>query len=173
MKVCIFSWRSHFELGLMKTKLILWSVLWLAGMAVFAVASSQTSAVAVVVSEGNPVNNLSVSEVRKLFAGEKHSWPGGLPVKLFVRAPGAYERIVLLKLLGMSESEYKQYWTSQVFRGDAQAEPVALFSNGMQREAVAAYPGAVALVIFQDVKHGMKVVRVDGHMPGEAGYPLN
>jgi len=142
-------------------------------MAVFAVASSQTSAVAVVVSEGNPVNNLSVSEVRKLFAGEKHSWPGGLPVKLFVRAPGAYERIVLLKLLGMSESEYKQYWTSQVFRGDAQAEPVALFSNGMQREAVAAYPGAVALVIFQDVKHGMKVVRVDGHMPGEAGYPLN
>ena len=60
-----------------------------------------------------------------------------------------------------------------MFRGDAQAEPVALFSNGMQKEALAVYPGAVALVSFQDVKPGMKVVKVDGHLPEEAGYPLN
>ena len=73
----------------------------------------------------------------------------------------------------MSESNYKEYWTAQVFRGEAQAQPVALFSNGMQKEAVALYRGAVTLVNSQDVKPGMKVVRVDGHMPGEAGYPLN
>jgi len=42
-----------------------------------------------------------------------------------------------------------------------------------QKEAVTIYSGAVALVNFQDVKPGMKVVRVDGHMPGEAGYPFN
>jgi ABC-type phosphate transport system substrate-binding protein len=157
----------------MQTKLI---VVWVAiGLAVLGLssASGQTGAVAVVVNEKNPVNNLSNPELRKLFAGEKHSWGGGLPVKLFVRADGAYERVVLLKLLGMSEREYKQYWTAQVFRGEAQAEPVALFSNGMQKEAVAIYPGAVALVNFQDVKPGMKVVRVDGHMPGEPGYPFN
>ena len=59
----------------------------------------------------------------------------------------------------------------QLLKG--KAEPVALFSNGMQKEAVAIYPGAVALVNFQDVKPGMKVVRVDGHMPGEVGYPFN
>ena len=157
----------------MQTKLI---VVWVAiGLAVLALssASGQTGAVAVVINEKNPVNNLSAPELRKLFAGEKHSWGGGLPVKLFVRAAGAYERVVLLKLLGMSESEYKQYWTAQVFRGEAQAEPVALFSNGMQKEAVTIYPGALALVNFQDVKPGMKVVRVDGHKPGEAGYPFN
>ena len=112
-------------------------------------------------------------ELRRLFAGEKHSWAGGLPVKLFIRAPGAYERVVLLKLLGMSEIEYKQYWTAQVFRGEAQAEPIPLFSNGMQKEALTAFPGAIALVNLQDVKPGMKVVRVDGHLPGDVGYPLN
>jgi hypothetical protein len=42
----------------------------------------------------------------------------------------------------------------------------------MQREAVIAYPGAVALVDLQDVKTGMKVLRVEGRMPGEAGYAL-
>lgn len=110
--------------------------------------------------------------MRKLFAGEKRSWSGGLPVKIFVRAPVAHERFVLLKLLGMSESDYRQYWTTQVFRGEAQAEPTALFSNGMEREAVATYEGALALVDAQDVKPGMKVVKVDGHVPGESGYPL-
>jgi hypothetical protein len=129
--------------------------------------------VAVVVSDRNPVTNMSIPELRKIFSGEKHAWAGGLPVKLFVRAPGAYERVVLLRLLDMSESEYKKYWTAQVFRGDAQAEPIALFSNGMQKEALATFPGAVALVNFQDVRPGMKVIRVDGHLPGDAAYPLN
>ena len=157
----------------MQTKLIVIGVAIELASLGFSSASGQTGTVAVVVRERNPVNNLTTPELRKLFAGEKHSWSGGLPVKLFVRAAGAYERVVLLKLLGMTEKEYKQYWTAQVFRGEAQAEPVALFSNGVQKEAVTLYPGAVALVNFQDVKPGMKVVRVDGHMPGEAGYPFN
>src|ERR1700736_2588651 len=151
----------------MQTKLIVVGVaVWLAGLSGSSIALAQTGAVAVVVNEKNPVNNLSTPDLRKLFAGEKHSWAGGLPVKLFVRATGAYERVVLLKLLGMSESEYKQYWTAQVFRGEAQAEPIALFSNGMQKEAVAVYPGAMALVNARDVKSGMKMVRVDGNRPG-------
>jgi hypothetical protein len=73
----------------------------------------------------------------------------------------------------MTEGEYKRYWAVQIFRGEAQAEPIALPSNGMQKEALAAYPGAVALVGLRDVKAGMKVLRVEGRMPGEAGYPLN
>jgi len=166
----------------MQTRLIFvrvgaWVAIALAGVAGASSAVAQTNAtamvVAVVVNDKNPVTNLTTAQLRKLFAGEKHAWPGGLPVKLFVRAPGAYERVVLLRLLDMSESEYKRYWTAQVFRGDAQAEPVALFSNGMQKEALIAFPGAVALINFQDVKGGMKVVRVDGRLPGEAAYPLN
>src|ERR1700729_3602116 len=158
----------------MQTKLIVgWIAIFLAGLAGFSSAAAQTGSVAVVVNEKNPVKNLSTPELRKLFAGEKHDWAGGLPVKLFVRARGAYERVVLLKLLGMSESGYKQYWIAQVFRGEAAAEPVALFSNGLQKEAVTAYPGGLALVSSKDIKAGMKVVRVNGHAPGEAGYPLN
>jgi hypothetical protein len=135
-------------------------------------ACAQTGDVAVVVNEKNRVDNLSGAELRKICSGERHSWPGGLPIKLFVRATGAREREVVLKLLGMSEGEYRQYWTAQVFRGDAQAEPMSLPSNGMQKEAIMLYPGALALVVIEDVRAGMKVVRVDGHMPGEPGYPI-
>jgi ABC-type phosphate transport system substrate-binding protein len=136
-------------------------------------AVAQKADFAVVVNVNNSVTNLTLADVRNLFAGGKHSWPGGAPVKLFVRASGTEERTVLLKLLGMSESEYKQHWISQVFRGDAQAEPPTLPSNGMQKEAVAAFPGGIALMSSQDVKPGMKVVHVNGRLPGEPGYPLH
>ena len=136
-------------------------------------ALAQTGDMAVVVNAKNSVNNLTMTELRNLFAGDRHSWPGGIVVKIFVRASGTNERTTLLKLLGMSEGEYKQYWISQVFRGEAQAQPLALPSNGMQKEAVAAFPGGIALMDTQDVKPGMKVVRVNGRLPRETGYPLH
>jgi ABC-type phosphate transport system substrate-binding protein len=144
----------------------------LASLACLRVAAAQAGDVAVVVNDRNPVTKMSKTELRKIFAGEERSWSAGLPIRIFVRAPGTHERAALLKLLDMTESEYKQYWTAQVFRGEAETEPIALPSNGMQREAVVAYPGAVALVALQDVKAGMKVLRVEGRMPGEAGYAL-
>ena len=136
-------------------------------------AFAQVGDVAVVVNPENAASSLTLPEVRKLFAGEKRSWAGGLSVKLIVRSPGTHEREVLLKLLGISENEYKQYWTSQVFRGEAQSEPLVLPSIGMLKEALGVYPGGVTLVDAQSIKPGMKVVKVNGRMPGEAGYPIH
>jgi len=154
-------------------RIAVWGAVSAATLAGLSSALAQTGTVAVVVNDKNPVTNVSIAELRRLFAGEKRSWAGGQPVILFVRTSGARERVVLLRLLDMSESEYKRYWAAQVFRGEATAEPVALFSNGMQKEALAAFPGAVALVTLQDVKPGMKVVKVDGRFPDEPGYALH
>jgi ABC-type phosphate transport system substrate-binding protein len=134
---------------------------------------SQNQDVAVVVNPTNPVSNLTRSELRRIFAGEKRTWAGGLPIKIITRVPGSYEHVVLLRLLRMNESEYKQYWIAQIFHGEAQTEPAAMFSNGMQKEAISAFPGAIALVDLVDVKLGMKVVKVDGHLPGEPAYPVH
>lgn len=141
-------------------------------------ASAQTASpnnldIAVVVNEENRVNDLSMADLRKILSGEKQTWPGGQAVKLVVRAPGTHERLVLLRVLSMSENEYKQHWISQVFRGEAQTEPPVLPSNGMQKEALASFPGAIALVEARDVKSPMKVVKIDGRLPGQPGYPLH
>jgi ABC-type phosphate transport system substrate-binding protein len=156
----------------MKKRWIAIAVFWLTAL-IGSSPAALAQDVAVVVNSKNPVSNLSLSEVRKLFAGEKTSWSGNVPVRLIVRAPEARERTVLLKLLGMSEKEYTQHWIEQVFRGEAQAEPVALFSNGMQKEAIGAFPGAIAFFDAREVKPGMKVLKVDGRLPGEPGYPLH
>jgi ABC-type phosphate transport system substrate-binding protein len=151
--------------------LILLFVITQAGIVV--AASAQSGDIAVVVNADNPIAGVTLSDLRKIFAGERHSWPGGVPIKLVVRVPGCRERLALLHILNMSESEYKQYWTALVLRGEAASEPVAVFSNGFQKEAIKAMPGAIALMDSQDAKAGVKVIKLDGHLPGEAGYALH
>jgi hypothetical protein len=80
---------------------------------------------------------------------------------------------VLLKFLNQSESEYKQYWTAQVVRGEADAEVFVSPSLGMVIEAVRVLPGAIGLVSVGDLKPGVKVIKVDGLLPGAPGYPLH
>lgn len=129
--------------------------------------------VAVIVNPMNPVDNITSAELRRIFAGEKQSWSGGLQVSLFVRAPEARERDVLLeRVLHMTDSEYKAYWVKKVYSGEVQHEPLALFSNGMELEAIRAERGGIALISIQDIHQGVKVIKVDGHLPGTAGYPL-
>jgi ABC-type phosphate transport system substrate-binding protein len=133
---------------------------------------AQTEDIAVVVSSSNPTTNLSMGDLRKIFAGTKHSWPGGQPIKLVTRGPACPERAIFLRLLAMSEGQYKQYWTAQVLRGEADAEPLIVPSVGMQKEALSLFPGAISLVNLRDVKPGMKIIKIGGQMPGMAGYPL-
>jgi len=127
----------------------------------------------VVVNENNHVDGLSLAELRKVFVGERRSWAVGLPIKLIVRGSGTHERTVLLKLLGMSESEYKEYWIAQIFRGEADAEPLTLPSFDLEKQAVSIFPGAIAFVDARELKPGMKVLKLNGRMPGEAAYPLH
>lgn len=135
--------------------------------------AAQGKPVAVVVSPKNSQSNLSLGELRKIFSGEKRSWPDGPKIKLFSRSPGSVERTALLKLLGKSESEYKQFWTAKVYQGDAEAAPIVLPSNGMQKEALTASPGAIALVDATEVRPGMKVLKIDGKLPDNENYPLH
>lgn len=160
----------------MRTKvvaLLLFLVLALLASSSRAGAQDQELDVAVVVNESNRVSTITLTDLRKVFAGERHWWAVGVPIKLVVRAQGTHEQMVLLKLLGLSESEYKQYWIALVFRGEVDSEPMILPSVGMQMEALTVFAGGITMVSMRDVKPGMKVLRVNGRVPGEEGYPLH
>lgn len=133
---------------------------------------AQAGDVAVVVNVKNPIIRLTMADLRKVFAGEKRTWPGGIPVKLIIRATGTRERETALHLLRLSDEDFNRYWIAQIYRGEATG-PVTVFSNGMQKEAVISIPGAIALIAADDVKPGMKVLRIDDKLPGEQGYPLH
>ena len=128
---------------------------------------------ALVVNSDTPVTDLSLAEVRKVFLGQRQYWNPKLPVILLMRTPVARERDIVLRVIyQMSEEEYTQYWVAQVFRAEVTSPPKNVYSNDMQYELVAAIPGAIGFVDARNVHPGVKVVRVDGKLPGEKGYPL-
>jgi hypothetical protein len=129
--------------------------------------------VAVVVRPDLPVDNLSFREVRELLLGDRQFWAPGLRVSLLMRAPVARERDVILKTVyRMSEAEFRRYWIEKVFRAEAPTAPMIVYSNATATELVASIPGAVAFVDATQVPKGLKVLRIDGRLPGEKGYPL-
>src|ERR1700688_1091943 len=132
--VCRCKWLSHSEEWNRKTSMAILLRSGLLAGTLTQTSLAQNQDVAVVVNPKNSMSNLSRSELHKMFAGEKRTWAGGVPIKNITRVPGSYEHVVLLRLLRMNESEYKQYWIAQLFHGEAQAEPAAMFSNGMQKE---------------------------------------
>lgn len=135
--------------------------------------TARSSDVAVVVHPDTPVDDLSLAEVRKVLLGERQYWNSKLPVVLLIRAPVARERDVVLRVIyQMSEAQFKQYWIAKVFRAEASSPPKIVYSNDMQLELVAAVPGAIAFVDAKNVRPGLKVLRVDGHLPGDPAYPL-
>jgi ABC-type phosphate transport system substrate-binding protein len=135
--------------------------------------SSHGSDLAVVVNSDTPVTDLSLADVRKVFLGERQYWNSKLPVVLLIRAPVARERDVVLRVIyQMSEEQYTQYWVAKIFRAEVTTPPKIVYSNDMEYELVAALPGSIAFVDAHNLHPGVKVLRVDGKLPGEKGYPL-
>ena len=129
--------------------------------------------IAVVVHPDTPVSDLTLSDVRKVLLGERQYWNAKLPVVLLIRAPVARERDVVLRVIyEMSEEQFKQYWIAKIFRAEAATPPKIVYSNDMQYELVSGIPGAIAFMDARNVRPGLKVLRVDGHLPGDKDYPL-
>ena len=141
-----------------------------------AVALAQKSPdvdIAVVVHPDTPITNLSMAEVRKVFVGDRQYWSTNVPVVLLIRAPVARERNVVLKTIyQMSDAQFKQYWIAKIFRAESASAPKVVYCNDMANELVSAIPGAIAFIDSREVRPGAKIVRVDGKLPGEPGYPL-
>ena len=152
-----------------------WVVIWIY-FHLYSSSAAQTPRgddIAVVVNQETPVSDLSLAEVRKVLLGERQYWNSKLPVVLLIRAPVARERDVVLRVIyQMTEAQFKQYWVAKIFRAEAASPPKIVYSNDMQYELVSALPGAIGFVDARSVRRELKVLRVDGRLPGDHDYPL-
>lgn len=131
------------------------------------------SDIAIVVRQDVPVENVTFAELRKLLLGDRQFWSSNLRVTLLVRAPGAREREVVLKTIyQMTEAQFRQYWIAKVFRAEAASGPRVVYSNEMAAELTSAIPGAVAFVEATQVPKGLRVLKINGKLPGDKDYPL-
>jgi len=135
--------------------------------------SKKGSDLAIVVHPSNPVSELTFSELRQFFVGDRQYWSPDMPVVLLIRAPNTAERNAVLKTIyRMTEPQFKQFWIAKIFRAETATPPKIVYSNDSTNQLVEAVPGAIAFMVASDVRPGLKVLRVDGRLPGEPGYPL-
>lgn len=152
---------------------VLCAPIWCAAAEDGEVVESPDWPVAIVVHPDTDIPNLSMAELRDIFLAEQQYWPDKSRIVLLVRAPAAYERtFVLNRIYQMDEAEFRRYWIKKMFRAEIPSGPRVVFSTNMAIGLVTAIPGSITFMLASDVGPEVKVVRIDGKLPSEDGYPL-
>jgi ABC-type phosphate transport system substrate-binding protein len=113
----------------------------------------------VVVNQTNNVGPLSREEVRRIFMGEKSSWPSGKRITVLMLAPDQPEReVVLREVFKMSESDYAKYFLQAAFTGRVQAAPRDLSSAAQMKARLAANLNAIGYLNTKDVDDSVRVI---------------
>ena len=138
-----------------------------------AACAQETEPLAIVVNKNNPLSEISLADLRRVFRGQRSRWSNGRRVTLVMRDQGTREREAILQaLFGVVEEDYRRTYMQAVFSGETADAPKTLTSaNGVLR-FVYNVPGAIGYVRARDVDASVKTLRVDGRLPGEPGYRL-
>jgi len=133
-----------------------------------------TQPLAIVVNRSNAVDDLSISELRRVFLGERSHWPNGRRITLVMREPGEPERKTILRdVCQMNEGELKNHFLHGLFTGEILVSPKILATPVGVRKFVFNVPGAIGYLRLSDVDNTVKIVRVDEFLPEDKGYRLH
>lgn len=135
--------------------------------------AQHTEPLAIVVNKSNPLAEISLADLRRVFRGQRSRWTNGRRVTLVMRDPGAPEREAILRALyGLDEDEYRRSFLQAFFTGEAADAPKTLATTNGVLRFVYNVPGAIGYVRASDVDASVKMLRVDGRLPGDPGYRL-
>ena len=136
-------------------------------------AHRESDDIAVVVNVANPVDNLSPAELRRILLGERRFWKGNVQVKLVLRDRGTRERdLILSVLLKMNNRDFAEHWRAKIFRGEAGEEPLSVDSISIAGQYVREKPSAMTFMAARDVPAALKILKLDGKLPGVPGYAI-
>jgi ABC-type phosphate transport system substrate-binding protein len=134
--------------------------------------------IVVIVNAANPIDNLSVVELKKLFLSDRSRWDTGKAVAPVILTTGAPERTAFLKIVcNMNDADLGKYFLQAAFSGKSATPPKEVSSAAAVKSFVAGSAGAIGFVKGSDF-HGdasdgsIKAVKVDGNASGDAGYKI-
>ena len=142
--------------------------------AILNAAQAKQDSLAIVVNQSNPVENLSSTELRAVFLGERSHWPNGRRITLVMMEPGQPEReAVLHDVCRMSESDFRRRFLQGLLTGEVLVSPKTLSTPVGVRKFVFNVPGAIGYLRPEDLDDSVKVIKIDGHLPNDADYSLH
>jgi len=113
----------------------------------------------VIVNKSNSIDALSLADAKKIFDGDKGSWPNGKRITVIMLSQGHPARDAVLRdIYKMGESDYGKYFMQAAFTGKVDAPPQDVSSDADVKQQVTGNPGAIGYVNASDVDASVKVV---------------
>jgi phosphate transport system substrate-binding protein len=126
--------------------------------------------IVVIVNPRNPVKDLSLEELRRLYLGRTTTFRQDLQVSLMEQA--VVSDAFYQAALGMNEARVRRHWIGIVFSGETAKPPRSFAAAEELKKAVAENPGAIAFIDLAETDPDMKVVTSNGRQPDDERYPL-
>jgi ABC-type phosphate transport system substrate-binding protein len=126
---------------------------------------------AVVVNPSNPVRQMTLADLTKIFKAKTASWPGGKGITIVLRdadAPGT--KFILEKVLGASADDAKAVLNDPARKTSV---PVVFAQSDDEiLKIVEGNAGAIGVIDVYNITGGVKVVKIDDKQPFDPGYAL-
>jgi phosphate transport system substrate-binding protein len=136
-------------------------------------AAGSSEPLAIVVNRSNPVDNLSLAELRTIFLSGRSHWTNERRITLVMREPGEPERKTIVHdVCGMNENQLKTHVLHGLFTGEILVSPKVLATASGVRKFIFNVPGAIGYLRLSDVDDTVKVVRIDNLFPSDKAYKL-
>jgi hypothetical protein len=125
---------------------------------------------AVVISAGSKVSDVTLADLAKMCKGAQKAWPDGKSFLLVLKNPEAPEmRGAVQKLFGDAGGDIK----AAIAKVNESHLTVKIVSSDEDLlHTVEATPGAVGILDVYSINSSVKVLRVDGKLPFDIGYAL-
>jgi hypothetical protein len=125
---------------------------------------------AVVISSGSKMSDIPLAELAKLCKGAQKNWPDGKTFTLVIKNPESPEmRLPIQKLLGDVGGDPK----AVIAKVNESRQTIKIASSDEDLlHIVESTPGAVGILDVYSINSSVKVLRVDGKLPFDAGYAL-
>lgn len=108
-----------------------------------------------------------------MFKLQKQFWPNGDRIVLLLRKVGSTEHHILLdRVYGMDERGLRKYWIQKLFAGDIPSMPSTVKKSQSAIQFVQQTVEAIAVVLGDENIDGVRVLSIDGKLPGQPQYPL-
>ena len=129
--------------------------------------------VAVIVNKSNPIQSMTMVQLRKIVLGQEAKWPGGKKIAVLMATPGKPERDGTLRIVcGMNETDFTLHFLHASFSTDSGDPPMSIGSGAQLRALVAGTTNAVGFIKTSDLDGSVKIVMIDGSGPGQSTYKL-
>ena len=144
---------------------LVWSVIYSVSLA---------NDVAIIVNKENTLDALSMRELTNIFRLEKRYWENrDLIYFIMQESDNSATKIVISKVLSMHDyHELRTYWLQLIFREELSSFPQVLSSDEATRRFISQAPTSIGFIDAKFIDDRVKVLRIDGKLPGDKGYPL-